>query len=179
MGMTYPQLGANWQVSRDGWTEADALDDGLTTRQEALVQTACIEDVSGAIRVGDLSAVVASGSLPWAVWYRGPADLEYAAKGYFRVLEPMNYDAPAYTKHELSSKPHEVSGKKAWLYKLVLELDAAAVEAQGWSWRKETVMIVLVDRGAKKRPGILFISMPDSHQNLGDIDLVLGSIKAR
>lgn len=166
-GLSYPQLGGSWQA-QDIQPDGGLNRLGFTKGQQADVMANYDRQGNSYI------ASITSGTLPSSIPYAGIGDLEAAAKAMFTALEPSSY--PEHAKEDLESRANTVSGKSGWLYKIRLNFSQAASE--GWNWRTETVGIVLVERGSGLRPAVLYISLPDSHPNLGDFDLTLSSLKA-
>ncbi|HEX6473269.1 MAG TPA: DUF2510 domain-containing protein [Streptosporangiaceae bacterium] len=158
-GLSFARLGGSWKVGsiRPGNSS------GLSRGEESTV-------MDNYENGQPYLASAYSGVLPGSV--RSGGDLETVAKSYFGVLEPAFY--PAHTKQEVSSKSYQVSGKKAWLYQVRLNFPQA--QASGWNFTSELATIVVVDRGSA-RPATFYISIPSSHPNQGDTDLLLGSLK--
>jgi hypothetical protein len=159
-GLSYSQLGGSWRVE-----SFPAGNSGGFTRGE---DTHVMENYQNG---QPYLATAYSGVLPTSVRADG-TDLEAAAKGFFTSLEPSSY--PTHTKQQTESKTYEVSGKKAWLYKL--RLDFPQARSKGWNFTYEIAAVVVVDRGSD-RPATFYLSVPSSHPNQGDTDLLLSSLK--
>jgi hypothetical protein len=169
-GLSYAQLGGKWYsatISSSGGLATL----GFSRGEEAHVQES-YKSESG--RLSTYLANAYSGLLAPAV--TSTTDLEAAAKGEFTAVEPGSYPTH-HTKQDLESKSYTVSGKRAWYYKVKLHYPDAT--ANGWNWQNETALVVAIERGSGQRPGIMYISVPDSHQNQGDLDLLLSSLKAQ
>ncbi|WP_222720954.1 DUF2510 domain-containing protein [Actinomadura sp. HBU206391] len=166
-GLSYPELGGTW----DRATSVSSTDSlgklGFTRGAVATVQ----RDYNGAN--SRYVASVYSGELNSTV---STNDLESAAKNLFRAVEPTSYPQPN-TKLDLDSKSYSVSGKNAWYYKVQLSFPQA--RSRNWNFTKETIVIVTVERGSGKRPATFYVSIPDSHVNQGDLDLLLSSLRAQ
>jgi hypothetical protein len=158
-GLSYSQLGGTWKVT----TFPSGNSGGFTRGEDSHVMEN-YEDGQPYL------ATAYSGVLPSSV---DTSSLEAAAKGFFTLLEPTSY--PTHTKRPLESKSYQVSGKKAWLYKL--RLDFPQAQAKGWNFNFEIAAVVVVDRGSG-RPATFYLSVPSSHPNQGDLDLLLSSLKA-
>ncbi|MCD0452743.1 DUF2510 domain-containing protein [Actinocorallia sp. API 0066] len=164
-GLSWPRLGGDWSVPTNG-TGDDAH--GLSTGQTAVVQQA----YNG---VGDYVASVYAAVLPATVPYEGGAgaDLEAAAKRWFDSVKPDFY--PANEAAQTVSRAHSVSGKKAWYHEVLIKFPQA--QAEGWNFRQERAIIILVDRPGS-RPAGLYLSVPDSWKNQADIDTIISGLKA-
>ncbi len=158
-GLSYSQLGGTWKVT----TFPSGNTGGFTRGEDSTVMENYQEGAP-------YLATAYSGILPSRV---DASSLEAAAKGFFALLEPSSY--PTHTKRPLESKAYEVSGKKAWLYKL--RLDFPQAQSQGWNFNFEIATVVVIDRGSGRRPATFYISVPSSHPNQGDTDLLLSSLK--
>lgn len=164
-GLSWSQLGGDWTSSAIP-SDSPYSKLGLIKGQVAPVQKEY--DGPGSEYV----ASVYSAELPTSVYYAN-GDLEAAAKSWFGLVRPAFY--PEHDVADVSSRAYSVSGKKAWYYEARVSFPQA--ESKGWNFRTERAVIVLVDRPGDQPAG-LFLSFPDSHANLGDAELVLGSLKA-
>ncbi|MGI8329662.1 DUF2510 domain-containing protein [Actinomadura scrupuli] len=168
-GLSYPQLGGKWYpatITSGGGLSALGFGRG----EEAHVQEN-YKSESG--QYGPYLANAYSGTLAPTV--TSTTDLEAAAKGQFSAVEPGSYPKN-HTKQDLESKSYTVSGKRAWYYKVKLSYPDATTN--GWNFQTETAVVIAVERGAGLRPAIMYVSIPDSHQNQGDFDVLVGSLKA-
>jgi hypothetical protein len=167
--LSYPLLGGKW-YSKTMTSGGGLATLGFTKGEEAVVQEGYKNES------GNLSTYLAnsySGLLAPAI--PSSTGLETAAKAEFTTLEPTSYPKN-HTKQDLESKAYTVSGKTAWYYKTKLSYPDAT--ANGWNFHSETVVVIAVDLGTGGRPAILYTSIPDSHQNQGDLELILSSLKA-
>lgn len=163
-GLAWPQLGGDWKIeSVPAETEYGKL--GLTQGETAVVQANYKGD-----GVSNYVASIYGAELPSSV---SSSSLETAAKAYFTLVRPKFY--PENTIEDVASRAHDVGGKKGWYYEVKVNFDQA--DEQGWNFRSERAIIVLVERPGKQ-PAALYLSVPDSHKNQGDIDLVLSSLRA-
>jgi hypothetical protein len=167
-GLSYAQLGGKWYLE----TPSNLSQIGFSKGEVAHVQEDYKDPTRG--RVSAYFANVYSGLLSTKIAYSG--DLEAAAKSEFGQLETTNYPKD-HTRQDGDSKAYSVSGKKAWYFKTVLQYPNAS--QYGWNFHSETVVVIAVDRGTGQRPAILYISIPDSHQNLGDLTEAINSLKAQ
>jgi hypothetical protein len=166
-GLSYPQLGGTWESATSVTAGTTLGKLGFARGSVATVQ----RDYNGPGT--RYVASVYSGELPSTV---STNDLESAAKSLFAAIKPTSYPVPN-TTQSLQSKSYSVSGKKAWYYKVQLSFPQARTE--GWNFAKETIVIVTVERSSGKRPATFYVSIPDSHQNQGDLDLLLNSLKTQ
>ena len=165
-GLSYDQLGGKWNLHNPTGSFAQL---GFDKAEEASVQ----DNYDG--KGNPYVASAASGTLAPALSYGGVDQLEATAKAEFAALEPLAYST--HTKEDVDSRALSTqTGKHGWLYKVKLSFPQAA--SQNWNWRTETAAIIILDRGSSARPGVLYISIPDSHQNLGDLDLLVNSTHA-
>ncbi|GAA3239490.1 DUF2510 domain-containing protein [Actinocorallia longicatena] len=163
-GLNWAQLGGGWTVQATVTGSYAKL--GLIKGEQAVVQ----KDYKGP--GSDYVATVFAAVLPDGVFYSN-GDLEGAAKSWFGSVRPGFY--PEHTVEDVSSRAYSVSGKKAWYYEVKVSFPQA--ESQGWNFRTERAIIVLVDRPGEQPAG-LYLSIPDSHKNQGDVQVVLDSLKA-
>ncbi|ACY96838.1 DUF2510 domain-containing protein [Thermomonospora curvata] len=171
-GLSYPRLGGRWRPRPLDPDDNLARAYGFNRVQSAVVQ----EDYDGT--GGRYVASIASGRLPEAIAYDGPEDLEAAITELARAMEtepPPTGSYPAHIREDLQSQPRSIDGHRAHYLKFRLSFPQAA--ARGWNFRTETVAFVLVDQGPEQRPSVLWVTMPDSHVNGGDLELVVESIK--
>jgi hypothetical protein len=159
-GLSYPRLGASWQLEAFSPGNSRGFSRGEESQVMANYQNGT-----------PYLATAYSGVLPATL--RAGDNLQAAAKGFFTLLEPSAY--PAHTKKQLQSKSYQVSGKKAWLYQL--RLDFPQAQSKGWNFTSELATVVVVDRGSSQ-PATFYISVPSSHPNQGDTNLLLSSLKA-
>jgi hypothetical protein len=166
-GLSYAQLGPPWQPPQAIRPTSNLGKLGFSRGAIATVQT----DYDGPN--SSYVASVYSGVLPSTV---RSGSLEQAAKNLFTAAYPEAYPTPN-TKQDVESKSYTVSGKKAWIYKAQMSFPQA--ETKGWNFSKETAVVVTVELASGKPPATFYISVPDSHKTQGDIDLLLGSLKAQ
>jgi hypothetical protein len=159
-GLSYPQLGGAWKPT----TIRAGNSLGFSQGEEAHV----MENYENS---DPYLANAYSGTLPSSI---NSGNLEAASKALFTAVEPNSY--PTHTKRELESKSYTVSGKKAWLYRVRLDFPQAS--SKGWNFNAETATVIVVDRGTG-RPSTMYVSIPNSHPNQGDADLLLSSLKAQ
>jgi hypothetical protein len=165
-GLSYARLGGNWTEEKN-FASASRL--GFSSGQVATVQ----ENYEPG--KGRYVASVYAGTLPVSVIYEGPDSLESAGIGLFSNIETGSYP-PDHTSRRMESRSYTVGDKRAWIIRYQLSFPSAA--AKGWNFDKEDIALVLVDRDDDgKRPGFLYVSIPDSHKTPGDLDQLLDSLK--
>ncbi|MBC6468826.1 DUF2510 domain-containing protein [Actinomadura alba] len=164
-GLAYSQLGGTWESAVTVSAGNSLGKHGFTRGSIATVQ----RNYRGA--GSSYVASVYSGRLTSTV---SSNDLETAAKSLFTAIEPTSYPQPN-TRVELESKAYTVSGKRAWYYKVQLSFSQA--RSEGWNFTKETIVVLTVDRGSGGRPAVFYVSIPDSHANEGDLQLLLSSLR--
>jgi hypothetical protein len=163
-GLAYSRLGGTWESPITVSAGKSLGRHGFTRGALATVQRNYRGSGSNYV------ASVYSGRLTSTV---SSNDLETATKSLFTVIEPTSYPQPN-TRVELESKAYTVSGKRAWYYKVQLNFPQA--RSEGWNFTKETIVVLTVDRGSG-RPSTFYLSIPDSHRNQGDLDLLLSSLR--
>ncbi|WP_196444756.1 DUF2510 domain-containing protein [Planomonospora sp. ID67723] len=98
--------------------------------------------------------------LPASFDYSGPESMKGTLATLLHAIEPVFYE-PQHLRKVVEDKAITIDGKPA--RQLTLDLDfTRSSEAYGWKWKKERVTFVLVDRGAGKRPALLYMSVPDN-----------------
>ncbi|WP_068926113.1 DUF2510 domain-containing protein [Planobispora rosea] len=151
-GLSYAYPGDDWIVPTD--TGTNPL--GIVWTTGILKMSHENYDGRGSNWLGN----VFTAELPEQAGYTGPESAKVAAEALLNAIEPTFYQ-PQHTKKTLESKAIKVSGKDAW--QLSVELDFSKIsKVSGWKWKKEEVTFVIVDRGAGKRPAVMYISVPDN-----------------
>ncbi|HEX2316851.1 MAG TPA: DUF2510 domain-containing protein [Thermomonospora sp.] len=172
-GVSYVQLGPPWRAQEVDPNGDFARRYGFTRGQIAVVQ----ENYNG--RGSEYLSSVYSGRLPTSVDYDGPEDLESAVTSFARTIETEpepNGSYPTHTREDLESDDLEVNDRRAWFTKFRLTFPQA--QARGWNFRTETAVFVLIEEERPGlRPRVVWITIPDSHPNGGDLDRLFESIK--
>ncbi|KAB2347266.1 DUF2510 domain-containing protein [Actinomadura rudentiformis] len=172
-GLSLVRLGGDWSWEQLGPDAGFRNMYGFTWAELAVVQ----EKYDG---TQSYYANAYTGRLPSSITYNGTQDLASATTTLAKTIEaePEPRGAyPSHTRHDLESRAHTVGGNSAWY--LRFRLDFPQARSRGWNFRSETAVMIVIDRGAGNRPSTVFISVPDSHSNGGDLDLLVNSIKAR
>jgi hypothetical protein len=124
----------------------------------------------------DYSASIYSGRLDRSIRYSGPAGLRAAAEAYATKIEKDDEVYPTdHVRRDIDSRSFPVGDRAGWLVRYELHFPQA--KEDGWNFTEETAAFLLVERGSRNPPGVLYMSLPDSHRALGDLDLVLSSVR--
>ncbi|MFF0310795.1 DUF2510 domain-containing protein [Streptosporangium sp. NPDC004379] len=165
-GLSYDFPGEPWKVPPGTRTDGTSFLGG--SRVEAISQ----KDFDG--EGHDWVGNVFTGELPDRFGYDGVPGMRATLASLLLGIEPVFY-SPPHDKKIVENKAIKVSGRDAWL--LVFDMDfSKEAKANGWKFKKERGAMVLVDRGAGRRPALMYMSVPD---NLGlqVVDRVVGSLK--
>ena len=107
---------------------------------------------------GDYLARCLSQRLPKKYKYKKPKDLKGVSKS---VLKSLSKHYPKrHKRKDARSKSLEVDGHKAWLRQVTFNYPKTGKKK--WDFTKETVALLVIDRGKKKEPAMLWLSVPDS-----------------
>ncbi|MDN3356196.1 DUF2510 domain-containing protein [Actinomadura sp. DC4] len=162
-GLSYARLGSPWTAADSGWLRPDLFSAGeVSVVQSPFEQYASFNatSLSGVPRTAESSG------------YTGPRDLPAVGRRVTaRIL--TEHFAMAKTRTTLSSAARTVGGHRAWLERF--RLDFTEARSRGWKFTADTVAILIVDRG-DRRLGELWVSVPDSFPDQGDLDQVLDSV---
>jgi hypothetical protein len=163
-GLSYARLGSPWAPADSGWLRQDLFSAG----QVSVVQTPFEQYAS--FNATSLSGVPRTAE---SAGYTGPQNLSAVARRVTgRIL--TEHFAMAKTQTTLFSGARTVDGHQAWLERF--RLDFTEARSRGWKFTADTVAILVVDRG-DRRLGELWVSVPDTFANQGDVDQVLDSVK--
>ncbi|MBB5962319.1 DUF2510 domain-containing protein [Planomonospora venezuelensis] len=114
--------------------------------------------------------------LPDGFDYSGAESMKGTLATLLHAIEPVYYE-PQHARDVVEDKALTIGGRPA--RQLTLELDfSRSSELYGWKWKKERVTFVLVDRGAGKRPALLYMSVPDN-LDFSVTERVLKSLKIK
>lgn len=162
-GLSYARLGDPWQLTGD--KKALVSYKGFTAEQYVITEHHG-ENVTW-------FAEVMSGPLleKFRSSYTGPDSLQQTADVAARGIEAGFYP-PEHVRRDIESRPLEVSGRKGWLIQFELYSSVPGVET-----RAQRVAVAVVDTG-RSVPGVLYLSIPDTHyQLLPDMRAVLSSLQ--
>jgi len=163
-GLSYARLGSPWTPAGGSWMRQDLFSAG----QVSVVQSPFERYTS--FNATSLSGVPRAAE---SAGYTGPLDLSAVGRRVTgRIL--AEHFAMAKTQTTLYSGTRTVDGHQAWLERF--RLDFTEARSRGWKFTADTVVILVVDRG-DRRLGELWVSVPDTFANQGDVDQVLDSVR--
>ncbi|QFG24063.1 hypothetical protein [Actinomadura sp. WMMB 499] len=160
-GLSYPRLGAPWQVP----TKENKLGTpGWSGQQIVVTERAGDQMWYGQLLTGTLIPSLHSA-------YSGPESVKnvagLAAEGYI-----AQYYGFQQGKKPLASQALDVDGRKGWLVASYLTYERQGVRATG-----EIVATAVIDTG-RDAPAVVFASLPNTHKKLWpDLNRFLASLK--
>jgi hypothetical protein len=162
-GLAYPRLGQPWKAAPAVITGAPVS--GVTAAQ----------NVAGG--TGDLgwlaSARLAGTALSYYTGTGSVTPEQNAVDEVWRLFDASAYPF-AHEEQEIASQPFSVGSHNGWLLGYRVAYHRAGVKSTG-----DVVAVAVVDTG-HGAPGILFMSVPDTHPRLdADIPFVLRSLRVR
>jgi hypothetical protein len=163
-GLSFAKLGGNWAANDIPASSVFNTGLGLHSGEAASV----MENYDG---THPYLATAYPAVVPSAV---NSGSLEKIAEAWFKKIEGDPTVYPTHTVQEQDSKSYQVSGHNGWYYRATLNFAQAA--DKGWNWRSEVVTVIVVERSGSAPAG-LYLSIPDSHVNGGDSDLIVQSLK--
>jgi hypothetical protein len=161
-GLSYPRLGKPWgpPPKKSPMTEL-----GFSASQFSVTEKAGAQPK----RWARLMSAGLGGAEKDA--YTGPGGERDAATQVAEAYEARIYGF-RHKKKLLASQPLNIGGHKGWLVGYYLTYHRPGVKATG-----DVVTVAIVDTG-KKAPGVLFMSVPNTHKKLWpDVNYVMHSIK--
>ncbi|HEU5159581.1 MAG TPA: DUF2510 domain-containing protein [Streptosporangiaceae bacterium] len=164
LGISYARLGSPWTPASGGWLRPDYFSAG----QVSVVQAPFEQYES-------FNATSLSGSLrpDETVGYADPRNLSVPGRRVTQRILREHFNL-ANRRTTISSGPYQVGGRQGWLERFRLEFTDAA--ARDWKFSADTVAVLVLDLG-DRRLGLLWISVPDTFPNQGDVDQVLASVQ--
>jgi hypothetical protein len=163
-GISYVRLGPPWTPADSSWFRADLFSAG-----EVSVVQAPFEQYAS-FNATSLSGVPRAGE---SAGYTGPQTLSAVGRSVTARIVHEHFDLAA-TRTTIFSGARTVDGHQAWLERF--RLDFTAAKARHWKFSADTVAIMVVDLGGRHL-GELWVSVPDTFANQGDLDQVLDSVK--
>jgi hypothetical protein len=163
-GMSYARLGSPWTSADSGWLRPSLFSAG----QVSVVQ-APFEQYDS-FNATSLSGVPRAAE---SAGYTGPQNLSTVGQRVTARIVHEHFDLAA-TRTPIFSGARTVGGHQAWLERF--RLDFTAAKARNWKFSADTVAIMVVDLG-DRHLGELWVSLPDTFANQGDLDQVLESVK--
>ncbi|GAB2825488.1 hypothetical protein GCM10027176_32440 [Actinoallomurus bryophytorum] len=163
-GISYDRLGPPWTPADSGWLRTDMFSGGqVSVVQEPFEQ---YESFNATSLSGVPRAAESAG-------YTGPQNLSTVDRNVTARIMHENFDLAA-DRTPIFSGARAVDGHQAWLERF--RLDFTAAKTRHWKFSADTVAIMVVDLG-NRRLGELWVSIPDTFANQGDLDQVLDSVK--
>lgn len=163
-GLSFAKLGGNWAPYDIPSTSILNTGLGLHSGEAASV----MENYDG---TNPYLATAYPAVVPAAL---NTGSLEKIAEAWFKKIESDPQVYPTHSVQEQESKSYQVSGRDGWYYRAILNFSQAA--DKGWNWRSEEVTVIIVERSGSSPAG-LYASIPDSHLNRGDSNLIVESLK--
>ncbi len=161
-GLSYARLAKPWAVPprRSPMTEF-----GFSANQFAVTEKAGGEPK----RWARLMSAQLTGAARTS--YQGPETARETVTDLAQVYEARMFNFRHRQRH-LASQPLTIAGHKGWLVSDYVTYHRRGMKATG-----DVVMVALVDTG-KKSPGVLFMSVPNTHRKLWpDVDFVVRSLR--
>lgn len=165
-GLRYAKFGGKWAQLQRG---SEIGMESWTAGQYQVAQP----DYQGD---SDYYATIVSAPLPETMKYDGPDQLE-AATTYIADWVEQHYYPPEHTRNDTQSESVTVDGNRAWKVSYTLEFPEA--EQNGWDFRSETVILMVIDRGSDARPAVFFATLPDNLPLQPDLQAVVESLEVR
>lgn len=160
--ITDPVTGLTYAVPDAPWAVSPASDINAASRE-------MVQWTSGYVAVShknfdgknhDWLGTIYTGQLSKTVPYNNAQDLPNAVGTLFLDFE-QNFYSPQHERRILRNEAIKVSGHDAWMTEFELDFTRQAT-ANGWKWKTEKGVLVLVDRGEGQRPALLYVSVPDN-----------------
>jgi hypothetical protein len=164
LGISYARLGSPWTLADTNWVRPDYFSAGQVSVVQAPFEqydSFNATSLSGPPRPDE------------SVGYADPRSLSVVGRRVTQRIVREHFNL-AGSRTALSSGPYRVAGRQGWLERFRLDFSDAA--ARDWKFTADTVAILVLDLG-NRRLGVLWVSVPDSFPNQGDIDQVLTSIR--
>jgi hypothetical protein len=163
-GISYDRLGPPWTPADSSWLRTDLFSGGqVSVVQEPFEQYDSFNatSLSGVPRAAESAG------------YTGPQNLSTVGRNVTARIVHEHFDLAA-NRTAIFSGARTVDGHQAWLERF--RLDFTAAKTRHWKFSADTVAILVVDLG-NRRLGELWLSVPDTFANQGDLDQVLDSVK--
>lgn len=164
LGISYARLGGPWTTANSAWIRPDYFSAG----QVSVVQAPFEEyesfnatSLSGPLRATESAGYTAEGALPVV-----------AQRVRGRILN--EHFALAHNRTTTFAGRSRIGARPGYLE--ILRLDFPQARQRNWKFTADTVAILVIDLGAGKL-GFVWVSVPDTFPNQGDIGQVLSSVK--
>ena len=164
LGISYARLGAPWTPASGSWLRPGYFSAGQVSVVQAPFEqydSFNATSLSGALRPEE------------SVGYADPQNLSVPGGRVAQRILREHFNL-AGRRTIISSGPYRVAGRQGWLERFRLEF--ADAKARKWKFSADTVAVLVLDLG-NRRLGLLWISIPDTLPNQGDIDQVLASVR--
>ena len=164
LGIAYARLGSPWTPADGSWLRPTYFSAGQVSVVQAPFeeyQSFNATSLSGPLRADESAGYTGESALPAT----GQRVTRRILREHFGL---------AYRKTSTFSGRHTVGGRPGWLE--MLRLDFTQARARNWKFTADTLAILVIDLGGD-RLGFLWVSVPDTFPNQGDIGQVLASIK--
>ncbi len=164
LGISYARLGAPWTLASGSWLRPDYFSAGQVSIVQApfeQYESFNATSLSGALRPDE------------SVGYADPRNLPVPGRRVAQRILREHFNLTS-RRTTISSGPYRVAGRPGWLERY--RLDFPDAKARDWKFSADTVAILVLDLG-DRRLGLLWISVPDTFPNQGDIDQVLASVR--
>jgi hypothetical protein len=163
-GISYARLGPPWTTADSSWMRSDLFSGG----QVSVVQQPFEQyDSFNATSLSGVPRATESAG------YTGPQNLSAVGRNVTARIVHEHFDLAA-NRTAIFSGARTVDGHQAWLERF--RLDFTAAKTRHWKFSADTVAILVVDLG-NRHLGELWVSVPDTFANQGDLDQVLESVK--
>lgn len=163
-GISYDRLGPPWTPADSSWLRTDLFSGGqVSVVQEPFEQYDSFNatSLSGVPRAAESAG------------YAGPQNLSAVGRSVTARIVHEHFDLAA-NRTTIFSGARTVGGHQAWLERF--RLDFTAAKTRHWKFSADTVAIMVVDLG-NRHLGELWVSVPDTFANQGDLDQILDSVK--
>jgi hypothetical protein len=164
LGISYARLGAPWTLATGSWLRPDYFSAGQVSVVQApfeQYESFNATSLSGALRPDE------------SVGYADPRNLSVPGRRVAQRILREHFNLTG-SRTTISSGPYRVAGRPGWLERY--RLDFTDAKARDWKFSADTAAILVLDLG-DRRLGLLWISVPDTFPNQGDIDQVLASVR--
>jgi hypothetical protein len=164
LGISYARLGSPWTPADSSWLRPNYFSAGQVSVVQAPFeeyQSFNATSLSGPLRADERAG------------YTGPRALSAAGQRVTRRVLREHF-ALAHVKTSVYSGRRTAGGRPGWLE--LFRLDFTQAREKNWKFTADMVAIMVIDLG-RSRLGFLWVSVPDTFPNQGDLSQVLASVK--
>jgi hypothetical protein len=115
-----------------------------------------------------------SGVLPASYRYTGVTGLESTATSLVSAFDVPFYREIYHQVAPVASTRVSVSGNPGWEVRFLVTYPYAA--SHHLAWNSEEAAVIVIDRGAGTRPGVFYVSVPNSLPTT-EVDALVGSLR--